>query len=121
MPTAFGTIMSTNGSKFVAIFIIDEIQYIYAGTLGRNTGPFTVNRATLTFNSTNQLSATRSFTGQVGISRVSFKIDNGPDAMALFPSTNKLNPRLGAPSVVLVLGPPARSVSTALLAQNFSV
>lgn len=92
MPTAKGTLKSLNGSKFVAIYIIDEIQYIYSGNITPNVGAFTVNKATLTYDDKDQLTGTRSYTGQVGITKVTFDIRNGPVAAGSLPDDGHVDP-----------------------------
>ncbi|KAF7342211.1 hypothetical protein MVEN_01809000 [Mycena venus] len=92
MPSVKGTISSQNGSKFVATFIIDEIQYIYSGSLNPNAGAFNVTKATLTYDSTDDLTSTRSYTGQVGISKVTLNIRNGPVAAGPLPDDGLIDP-----------------------------
>ncbi|KAJ7737250.1 hypothetical protein DFH07DRAFT_779398 [Mycena maculata] len=76
--TVPGHIVSLNGAKFSAVFIIDEIQYTFAGNINPNPGKFHVDKAVLAYDHTDQLTATRSFTGQVGIEAITFTIENGP-------------------------------------------
>ncbi|KAF7342221.1 hypothetical protein MVEN_01810000 [Mycena venus] len=92
MPSANGSIVSHNGSKFVATFIIDEIQYVYSGNVNPNPGAFNVTKATLTYDSTADLTGTHSFTGQVGISKVTFNIRNGPVAGGPLPDNGHVDP-----------------------------
>jgi hypothetical protein len=92
MPSVKGTISSLNGSKFVATFIIDEIQYIYSGNLNPNPGKFSVTKATLNYDDTDQLTGTHSYTGQVGISKVTFNIKNGPVAAGPLPDSGQIDP-----------------------------
>ena len=92
MPTAKGTVASLNGSKFVATFIIDEIQYIYAGNVDPNPGPFKVNNAVLTYTETSDLTTTRSYTGQVGISKIKFTLRNSVTITGDLPDNNQVDP-----------------------------
>ena len=92
MPTARGSISSLNGSKFVATFIIDEIQYIYSGIVNPNPGKFNVSKATLTYDDKDELTGTRSYVGQVGISKVTFNIKNGPVAGGPLPDNGLVDP-----------------------------
>ena len=89
MPTARGSISSLNGSKFVATFIIDEIQYIYVDP---NPGKFNVSEATLKYDDKDELTGTHSYTGQVGISKVTFNIKNGPVADGPLPNNGLVDP-----------------------------
>ena len=90
--SAKGTVVSLNGSKFVATFIIDEIQYIYSGNVNPNPGPFKVNNATLTYSDVSDLTTTRSYTGQVGISKIKFTLKNGVTITGDLPDNNQVDP-----------------------------
>ena len=90
--TAKGNIVSQNGSKFVATFIINEIQYIYAGSIDPNPGKFNVSKASLAYDSTDDLTGTHSYTGQVGITQVKFNIKNGPVASGPLPDDGQVDP-----------------------------
>ena len=92
MPTAKGNIVSLNGSKFVATFIIDEIQYIFSGNVAPNPGAFNVTKATLNYDSKDLLTGTHSYTGQVGITTVTLKIKNGPAAEGALPDNGQVDP-----------------------------
>lgn len=92
MPSAKGTISSLNGSKFVATFIIDEIQYIFSGNLNPNPGSFNVTKATLEYDDKDELTGTHSFTGQVGITKVTLNIKNGPVAAGPLPDNGQIDP-----------------------------
>ena len=92
MPTAQGSIISQNGSKFVATFPIDDLKYIYSGSIDPNPGAFKVTKATLTYDDTDDLTSTRSYTGQVGITKVIFNIKNGPVAAGPLPDDEQVNP-----------------------------
>ncbi|KAF8897994.1 hypothetical protein CPB84DRAFT_1748012 [Gymnopilus junonius] len=92
MPTAKGNIISQNGAKFVATFIIDEIQYIFSGNTNHNPGAFSVTKATLNYDSKDQLTSTHSYLGQVGITKVTFNVKNGPTAAGPLPDNRQVDP-----------------------------
>ncbi|TEB26942.1 hypothetical protein FA13DRAFT_1712928 [Coprinellus micaceus] len=80
-------------SKFVATFIINKIQYIYSGTANPNPGPFKVNNAVLTYGDTANLTATRSYTGQVGISKIKFTLKpSGVSITGDLPDSHQVGP-----------------------------
>jgi hypothetical protein len=92
MPKAKGTIASQIGGRFVATFIINEIQYIFAGSYNPNPGTYRVKKATLDYDTKDQLTGSRVLDGVVGISRVKLNIKNGPEAFGDLPDDNFLDP-----------------------------
>ncbi|PPQ84835.1 hypothetical protein CVT25_015128 [Psilocybe cyanescens] len=94
MPSAKGNIIIQAGhdSKFVATFLIDGIQYLYSGHVNPCQHPFSVNKATLKYNSIDDLTGTWTFTGQVGIFKVTFNIKNGTVATGPLPKNGQINP-----------------------------
>ena len=90
--SAKGNIVSLNGSKFITTFIIDEIQYIFSGSIDPNPGKFNVSKAVLKYDSTDDLTGTHSFSGQVGITKVIFNIKNGPVASGPLPDDGQVDP-----------------------------
>ncbi|KAF9457789.1 hypothetical protein BDZ94DRAFT_939035 [Collybia nuda] len=77
MPSASGNIISQNGKKFIATFLIDEIQYSFAGSLDPSVQSFNCSNATLTYGSVGDLTTTRAYEGQVGVTKVTFTVANG--------------------------------------------
>ena len=92
MPRAKGTVISQTGGRFVATFIINEIQYIFAGSYAPNPGTYRVNKATLDYDGTEQLTGIRSLEGVVGISKVKMALKNGPEVFGDLPDDNYLDP-----------------------------
>lgn len=92
MSTAKGIINSSKGGKFVAVFIIDEIQYLFSGNINSNPGAFTVSNAILNYTSVAELTGTRTYNGQVGISTVKFAINNGTSISGALPVHNYIDP-----------------------------
>lgn len=79
MPTANGFIKSTSsGTKFTASFVINNLQYSYAGSLSPSLQPFACQTAVLTYTTIGELTTTRSYEGIVGTKKVKIEIANGP-------------------------------------------
>lgn len=79
MPTAEGFIKATSsGTKLVTTFIIDDIEYSYAGSVNSSLQGFVSSHATLTYSSLGQLTTTRDYEGKVGTSTVRLALANGP-------------------------------------------
>ncbi|KAL1839709.1 hypothetical protein VTK73DRAFT_3936 [Phialemonium thermophilum] len=79
MSTAQGFIRGVaGGHRFIASFVIDDIQYAFSGMLNPAVAEFTSREATLTYDSVEQLTSQRNFEGQVGSETVTLTIDNGP-------------------------------------------
>lgn len=77
--TANGWIKSAHsGTKFVAAFTIHEILYNFTGDLSPSVPDFSANVATLKYDNVGELTTTREFSGQVGITHIILNIVNSP-------------------------------------------
>ncbi|KAH9479057.1 hypothetical protein JR316_0007634 [Psilocybe cubensis] len=76
--TSLGFIRSTGADVFTSSFLVDGVIYHFIGRLSATTKLFTCYNATLTYNSKDDLTATRQVKGFVGPSTISMEIDNGP-------------------------------------------
>ena len=78
MPTAQGSIVRNSANRITAVFVIDDIQNTFSGTISPAIQPFTANGITLTYNSQDDLTTARSFQGRVGPNTIKSTFDNGP-------------------------------------------
>jgi hypothetical protein len=78
MPTAVGFVKAISGTKAMASFIIDDIQYTFSCNIDPNVQPFQSYNAVLTYSDMRDLTAARDWNGQVGSSKVKMNISNGP-------------------------------------------
>ena len=77
MPTVSGFIKTTSGTKFTAVFVIDGLSYNFPGNFNPSIQSFEAANVTLTYGSTNDLTSTREFSGQVGPSNIKVTLANG--------------------------------------------
>ncbi|KAF9460262.1 hypothetical protein BDZ94DRAFT_1266402, partial [Collybia nuda] len=59
------------------VFIIDEIQYSFVGSIAPSVQPFNCSNAVLTYGSVDDLTTSRAFEGQVGVTKITVTIENG--------------------------------------------
>lgn len=78
MPSAQGFVKGFAGNKFIATFVIDDIQYHFSGSLNPAVQDFQSNEATLEYSSQGQLVSTRDFDGKVGTQDLTLNAANGP-------------------------------------------
>ncbi|EJD41451.1 hypothetical protein AURDEDRAFT_115507 [Auricularia subglabra TFB-10046 SS5] len=78
MPSVTGFIKSVSGTKFVAVFLIDGLNYNFPGNFNPSVQTFESDNATLTYDNTNELTSTREFEGQIGTTSVKITLANGP-------------------------------------------
>jgi hypothetical protein len=78
MPTAAGFVKATSGTKAIASFSIDDLQYTFSCNIEPNVQPFQSHSAMLTYSDMGDLTAARDWNGQVGSSKVKMNISNGP-------------------------------------------
>lgn len=79
MSSAPGVVKSTpSGTKFTAVFVIDEVTYIFAGPISPSLQAFSCANATLKYTNPGDLAGTHTFEGRVGIKGLKFTLDNGP-------------------------------------------
>jgi hypothetical protein len=76
--SAPGLIKSTSSTKFIAIFLIDDITYTLSGRIASSVQTFVSTNAILTYSSIEQLTALRSFAGKIGPHELTLAIANGP-------------------------------------------
>jgi hypothetical protein len=78
MSTAKGFVTSTSHSTFIATFLVNDLQYIYAGNISPSVQSFACNNAILTYTSAEDLVASRGWSGKIGMENVTMNIVNGP-------------------------------------------
>ncbi|KAF9535159.1 hypothetical protein CPB83DRAFT_233828 [Crepidotus variabilis] len=78
MPTSDGYIKTTSsGSKFMAVFTINDTNYTFSGPLGGSSQPWNCNNASVTYKSRQKdLTSSRTFEGHVGPRKVRFQLEN---------------------------------------------
>ncbi|CAE6387947.1 unnamed protein product [Rhizoctonia solani] len=77
MPTVYGAVVSNDGSKFIAVFMVGKIQYTFTGTLKPQAAvAFTSAGASLTYANSDELSGVHSFSGTVGVDTLELNLDN---------------------------------------------
>lgn len=82
MSSASGHIRSMNsGSKFIADFAVDDLQYCFIGTLAPSVGDFS-GSATLEYIHEGSLDGSREVSGKLTGSNLSFLVSNGPKIKA---------------------------------------
>ncbi|KAG9251963.1 uncharacterized protein F5Z01DRAFT_259407 [Emericellopsis atlantica] len=85
MPSAPGFVKSvTGGSKFIATFIIDDIQFHFSGNLDLPVEEFTCNEASLEYGDMEQLATRQNFDGEVGTEELQLTLSNGPKITGSF-------------------------------------
>ncbi|KAF9535158.1 hypothetical protein CPB83DRAFT_889072 [Crepidotus variabilis] len=78
MPTSDGYIKTTSsGSRFMAVFTINDTAYTFSGPLGGSSQPWICTNASVTYNDVRKdLTSSRPFEGHVGPKKVKFQLDN---------------------------------------------
>ncbi|KAI0785674.1 hypothetical protein C8Q75DRAFT_325938 [Abortiporus biennis] len=78
MPVADGTFHRDSANRIKAVFVIDEIQITFTGTVSPAMQPFTSNNAKITYGDVNELTATRTYLGRIGVNTFKLTFKNGP-------------------------------------------
>ncbi|CAG7564249.1 unnamed protein product [Fusarium equiseti] len=97
MPSAQGTAFQNSPAKITLVFDVEGRQVTFSADLGISIQPFSVNTTTVTYNDVDDLTSTRSFTGQIGPGHIKLNFDNGTSV------TGSLNPP-GVSPVSMVAG-----------------
>ncbi|KAF5583919.1 hypothetical protein FPANT_8030 [Fusarium pseudoanthophilum] len=78
MPSAHGSIQSTQPDKFTATFDIDGSFYVFSGNINPPTQTFESQAAILEYNSIESLEGSQQFTGTIGSrDEASFTFNDG--------------------------------------------
>lgn len=78
MPTAPGTLIRNSASRITALFIIDDLQYSFSATVSPSIQPFTSQTATVEYSNPDDLTSTRSYSGNIGTDTFKLTLHNGP-------------------------------------------
>lgn len=77
MPSAYGFVQSADsGSKFHAVFAVDDQQYSLSGRLFTAVGDFRSTHATLEFQDPSQLTGSQDVSGTISDSTLNLSLDN---------------------------------------------
>ncbi|KAF4446031.1 hypothetical protein F53441_10289 [Fusarium austroafricanum] len=80
MPTAQGIAIRNGANRITLVFVIDDLQVTFSAAINPPIQPFSVNDATITYNSLDDLTSTHSISGQIGPETFSLSFDNGVTA-----------------------------------------
>ncbi|KAF8165940.1 hypothetical protein B0H34DRAFT_691046 [Crassisporium funariophilum] len=78
MPSARGTVKSSNGVRFTCTFDIDDMMFIFSGSFTTTVPHFSSNNVTVTYDGEHQLSSVRVFDGHIGARNFKLELANGP-------------------------------------------
>lgn len=79
MLSAAGYIKSvSSGTKFIASFVVDDVQRTIVGSITPGVSGFTCSTALLTYSDLTKLLGTHTYEGVVGTTTIKFAIANGP-------------------------------------------
>ena len=70
--------MRNSANRVTAVFVIEEIQRTFSANVSPSIQAFTSNSATLTYDTVEQLTSTRSYSGRIGTNTYELTLDNGP-------------------------------------------
>ncbi|KAF8165941.1 hypothetical protein B0H34DRAFT_256334 [Crassisporium funariophilum] len=93
MHTADGYIKATSSKRMRCAFKINEVTYTFTGDLAWGVENCSCTKATLTYTSLDQLSATMRFEAHLGGNSLELNLDNGPFILGvlshpIYPFTN---------------------------------
>ncbi|KAF3909495.1 hypothetical protein AA313_de0203667 [Arthrobotrys entomopaga] len=78
MPHAVGSVKSTDsGTKYTALFIVDDTQYALTGLLNPPSQSFSCTNAILEYRNPEDLTETQTFLGEIGATNLAIAFDNG--------------------------------------------
>ncbi|PPQ71405.1 hypothetical protein CVT26_011120 [Gymnopilus dilepis] len=75
--TAIGWLRATSGARFMGRFIVNDSQYVVAGSLANSVPSFRSSALKLTCESEGHLSGTKTLDGVIGQENILLKFDNG--------------------------------------------
>ncbi|KAF5124012.1 hypothetical protein E5D57_011933 [Metarhizium anisopliae] len=76
--TAYGSLIRESGNRLTASFTIDGRAYNFPATVSPSLPAFTTNNTKLAYNDLDQLTSTRTFSGQIGTTTFKLTFNNGP-------------------------------------------
>ncbi|KAJ7851275.1 hypothetical protein B0H14DRAFT_2762070 [Mycena olivaceomarginata] len=100
MPIASGWLKRSNDTKFVATFMINGRQFVFAGTFDTSVAqPIDVTNATLNYSREDILSGTTSFNATIGTTPVSLNFTvNSPDSIMISGTVDKATSAVYTPT-----------------------